>query len=367
VNRADSSTTLGRMNGLQLGAIIVGAMLGLGPLMNTRFAAVVAGRDAWIAITAAAILILIHAWLMTRIPKWYPQQTIDQILTRLSGQWIAKIVGLISVCLGLATCGITLWYTGHIMNTYILLFTPSWMISILLLLLSVYTVWFDLRVLGRVAVVIFLLAFPFKWFFFPPVLEMGNWYRLLPLAESGLQGIGYGMMMALFSFAGYELFLTFAPYVKEQKGMTKAMLTGVGYVSLMFIIGALTQQAVYPLPYLTKLWTPAIDYVSLVSIPILERTDLIFILFWFTVLYKTHVMYFYGAVLGTKEIFQLRSKMPALIGCTIVVLGLAMISLSNLEMERVLFFVMSSSIGFALFITLWITFFHWLQTKERSS
>jgi spore germination protein (amino acid permease) len=365
VNNLQASPSAERINATQLGAIIVGAMLGLGPLMNTRFAASAAGRDAWISIMVAAGMIIMNAWLITRIVKWYPQQTLTQILSSVSGRWVGKMILSISVVLGLATCSVTLWYTGHIMNTYILMFTPSAIISLMLLLLTVYTVWFDLRVLGRVAIVIFFIAFPFKLFFFPPAVEMANWYRLLPIAENGVGGIFYGTLMVLFSFAGYELFLTFAPYLKRQNGMTTAMLSSVGYVALMFIIGAMTQQAVYPLSYLTKLWTPAIDYVSLVAIPILERTDLIFILFWFTVLYKTHVMYFYSAVLGAKELFQMPSKTPAVIGCTVIVVGISMISISNLQMERVMFIVLSSSIGFAMVIPLGIVLFRWIARRRN--
>ncbi len=362
MNRDQPVNTL---NGLQLSSIILGAMLGLGPLMNVRFATLEAGRDAWISIILAAILILINLWIMTRVVMIYPNKTIAQIISGLMGTWLGKIGNAVNLVLSLMICAITLWYTGHIFNVYILLFTPSIVLSSCLLFVSVYTTWFDVRIIGRVVVVLFFVSFLFAIFFVPPVLQYGQIERILPIGKTGFSGIWHGMLMVMYSFAGYERFLVFAPFLDKFQGMTRSVLLSVFYVSLMFIVGAICEQLVYPILFLQKLWTPGIEYVSLVNISILERTDLIFILFWFGVLFKTHVSYFYSAVLEMKELMNAKSKTPAIVVSTIIIFATSFIKVNNVEMENWMFWTLSITVGISFIIPISIITMGWLKRKVQ--
>ena len=339
------------VSAFQLGTMIIGVMLSLGPLFIGRIAVENAGRDGWIVTTVASVIVMIHVWLMILLARRYPDLTISEYTGILLGKWVGKFVGSAFVILSLLSCAITIWYTGHLFNTYILLNTPSYVIALLSMMLTVYVALCELRTLGRVVVIIFFISMPFNLFFVPPISNHGDALALLPLLENDWHTLGAGVFGVLFAFAGYEVMQTYYAYTRDKKNIMKHVIWGVTFVCVLFILAVVTQQLVYPLEYLVKIWAPSVQYVALVTIPIFERTDMIFIMFWFLVLFKTNTMYFYRAVVETQHIMPWKRKNLLVIVFATLVFGLSFYSTSIIEMEVFLKWIFGSSVGLSLALT----------------
>ena len=339
------------ISAFQLGTMIVGVMLSLGPLFIGRIAVENANRDAWLVVIAASLIVLFNSWLMVKLAERHPNMTITQYSEQLLGKVIGKIIGIIFILLGALSCGVTLWYTGHLFNTYILLLTPGYILALFLLALTVYVSMCELRTLGRVTVLIFFISLPFNLFFFSPVSNHGDWYNLLPLFENDAKTWVGGILGVMFAFAGYEVLQTFYPYVRDKHKAMMHTIWGIVFVFVLFVAAVLTQQIVYPIDYLTKIWAPSVQYVALVSIPILERTDMIFILFWFVVLFKTNTMYFYRTVLEIGHVTGFSRHKLIVLALAITVYAFSFISISIEEMERWFVYIFSSSVGLSMILT----------------
>lgn len=340
------------ISAFQLGTMIVGVMLSLGPLIIGRVAAERAGRDGWLVTIIASVFILLGMWLMVRLAKRYPDQTVSEYSAQILGPVFGKLIGIVIILLGASSCALTLWYTGHLFSTYILLLTPRHVISLCLILLTAYVALCELRTIGRVVLLIFFISMPFNLFFVSPVLNHGDWKNVLPFFSNDWSTLAIGVLGVCFAFAGFEVTQSYFPYVRnQQKVMTHAML-GVVFVSVLFVLACLTQQLVYPLDYLTKIWAPSIQYVALVSIPIIERSDMIFILFWFVVLFKTNTMYFFRTVIEIRRVFGVSQQRLIIAVLSLIVYCTSMISLSIEQMEVYLIAVFSTSVFFAIGLTL---------------
>ncbi len=339
------------ISAFQMGTIIVGVMLSLGPLFIGRIATENAARDGWFVTMAASIIVFINTWMMMKLAARYPDLTVTQYAERLLGKWLGKLVGIVIIALGALSCGVTLWYTGRLFNTYILLMTPAYVLSLLLLLLTVYVSVCGLRTLGRVTVLIFFISLPFNLFFVSPVMNHGDIYHLLPLFENDAGTFVSGTLAVLFAYAGYEVLQTYYPYVIDQRKSMMHALWAVTFVSVLFILAVITQQLVYPLDYLAKIWAPSVQYVALVSMPILERTDMIFILFWFLVLFKTNTMYFYRAVLEIGHVTGIQRRNVIIVTLAVIVYSFSFISISIEEMERWFLYIFSTSVGISMILT----------------
>ena len=325
--------------------MVIGCMLGLGPLFIARIGTSVSGRDTWIAFLICGALILLNVLIVLKLIRRFPNQSLIQYMPIILGKWIGKIMGLIIILLGLFTIGVTFKIIGYIFNTYILMNTPPEALVFMLLLISIYTVSLDLRVLGRVTTILFLVSMFFSYFYFPPMTDYANVLRLFPVLETGWFVLLKGILAMLFSFTGAELILTFAPYVQDKEKIRFHMLWSIGFVVFLFFVAIVSQQLVYPLEYLKHLWAPSIHYISLVGVPVLERTDAIFTIFWFTVLYKTITVYKYHTIISIQHQFGVKSKIVVILLVATLAYILFLIPQNVFEMEKWMISILTANVS----------------------
>jgi spore germination protein (amino acid permease) len=320
----------------------VGVMVCLGPLFISRIATKAAGRDAWLVILFAGCVMIANSFVLLHLAKQFPKQTFIEYSQLLFGKWLGRLLAIVQLILAAELSSITLWYTSQVINVFILFQTPAAVITFSLMLLSFYAGQKGLNTIGRVTEIIFVISFGFALFFVPPVIEYGHWSFMRPFAEhAGLPWIS-GVWSVLFCFAGYEMVLTFYPFLKdsEKPKIKKQMIGHMIYVVSIFVIAVFTQQMVYPFSYMQKLWLPSIHYVSLVKLPIMERSDLVFILFWFSVFFKSNMVFYYRTVIDTQLLFKIKSPKWVLIILAALIFAGTFQSTNPHQMEHRLMFVM---------------------------
>ncbi len=347
MNRPPHSMSL---HASQFAMMLIGCTVGIGPLFIARIATVASGRDAWIVFLIYLAIILCNSLIMVQLAKRFPKQTFVQYVPELVGTWIGKCIGFILIVLGILTIAVTMKILSYIIATYVLLKTPMDMFNVIILMLLIYLVMFDLRVMGRLATGLFFVSFLFSYFYIPPVNDYGNVLLLMPFFENGWQGIWKGLGAILFSLSGLELFLTYYPYVDDKRNMRKYFIWSILFVGLLFEISLFTQQLVYPLKYLAHLWAPSIHYISIVEFPVFERTDAIFTIFWFTVLFKTAAVYMYHSVISIQQVFQVHQK--RIIVFLVAVLGFAVTKMigNAADIEKWMIYVLTANVGLSLIL-----------------
>ncbi len=361
IHRVDS------LSSFQLSTVLTGAMVGIGPLFVSRIAALQVGRDGWIVMLVACVIVLLNTIVLLKLAKRYPNETVIQYSPRILGKFLGKSIGAVLILSGLLICSFSLWFTGHIFSDYILVLTPPYMISFMLLALIVYGSMFDMRVLARTTVVIFLLALPFFFFFIQPYVDYGNTLYLFPMATHSLGQMTQGVLILLFSFAGYELILSLYPYVKDKQKAPFHIGWGMLLSIVILFLAVLTQQLVYPIELLEKVWLPSVDYVAYAYIHVIERTDGIFLIYWFAVLFKTGSFYFYRSVIEIQHWLGLKSKNKIIWMLAPIVLIIPCLNVSILQMETYLIYVMAGTVWLSLVFPLFYLFIDTLKGKGKLS
>jgi spore germination protein len=305
----DKTTGKMTLTSFQATSVLVGIIVGIGLLFVSRISVHYVGRGAWLAVFLAGLVVILNGWIMIKLAGRFPQQTIVEYVQVIFGKWLGICIGFILILLSLIMTIFTLWFTGQIITAFVLFATPSYIVMLSLMLLTIYTAYAGMNAVGRMNEIIFIVSFGFAIFFIPPVVEYGNFSFIRPIIQPPNLHFLSGIPLLLFCYTGYELVLSFYPFVKESEKhkMLKHMSLNMIYVCVIATIAVITQQIVFPIHALERIWLPSIQYVKLVSLPILERTDLVFTLFWFFVFYKAHTVYFYRSVIESQLLFKLRT------------------------------------------------------------
>ena len=296
------------LTSFQIFSLIIGAMLGFGALNISRFATASVGRDGWISVLFAGVIIIINSFIMIKLNNRFPGKTIVQYSQEIVGKFFGRTISLLFVASAICIAGLTLSISAFVINSWILTFTPTYVIYASILLPCCYVCLKDLKVLGRVLTILFFLHIVFFFLFLPPVTQTGNFMNILPIARSGWFEIFSGIPSTLYCFAGYEIILIFYAYTDDKKKSAKTAIWSIVTMVFIYTFAVITQIIVFPLDYLKKLWVPSVNFISIISVPFLERLDIIFVTSWIYVFFKVISIYYYAATVEFQQIFNIKSR-----------------------------------------------------------
>jgi spore germination protein len=332
----------------QFFSLLFGGMLGFGSLNISRFATVAVGRDGWISVLLGGIIVMINTLVFIGLSKRFPEKTIIQYSKIILGKFLGGAIGLLFVISAIFIAGLTLAITAFIINSWILTFTPPYIIYITMLLVSLYVCIKDLKILGRVSVILFFLHIIFFFLFIPPVTQMGNLKNLFPIGKSGWINILKGIPSILYCFAGYELISIFYPYAQEKKKSAKVGLLSISILVMIYTFAVITQIITFPLDYLKKAWVPSVNFISIISVPFLERLDIIFISSWIYVFFKVISSFYYAATLEIQQIFNVKNRKFICVLIAPLIFSIAFFSGTINQIDRFTFVATSYTLGLSL-------------------
>lgn len=312
----------------QFMTIIVGAILGVGALSLGRIATEIAGRDSWLSLGISGAVVSFNVYICLKLAKRFPTESFVQYSKRVVGKYLSLLIGLSYAFLFLSICVVTNVVCSYMVNTWILLLTPRWVIHFTMLLLCVYVCIKDLKVIARVTALLFLILIPFSVLYIPPIFISGNILNILPVGQTGITAIIKGGFVSLYCYVGYETILFYYPYVDDKRKAEKYTYAGIGYIIFLYTFAAFTQLLVYRPEVLKRMWFPSINFISLMALPFLERADILFLVIWIAVFFKVIAVYFYTATISIQQVFNIKDRRKI-----VFVLGPVLFFVSNLNMS----------------------------------
>jgi spore germination protein (amino acid permease) len=334
----------------QIFSLLFGGMLGFGALTISRYATNSAGRDGWISVLLAGIIIILNSFVIIKLNNRFSEKTIIQYSQDILGKFLGKTIGLLLVLSALCISGLTLAMTAYVINSWILVYTPPYAIYASMLFLCVYACLKDLKVIGRIATFLFFLHIVFFFLFLPPLAQTGNIMSIFPIAKTGWSNIIKGIVPVLFCFAGYELISVFHPFADDKKKSSKAAIWSVVAIVLIYTFAVITQIVTFPLDYLKKLWVPSANFIALIYVPFLERLDIIFISSWIYVFFKVLTAYFYAATIEIQQIWCIKNRNNICYFIAPIVFLIAFFSGNIKRIESLTYWVASLTVFISLII-----------------
>lgn len=345
------------LSSFQLFALIFGAMLGIGALNIGRYATYFSGRDGWICVFIAGLLVFINGYILMRICDRFPGKTFFEIIELIFGKFIGKMILFLWMISFLVISAINLSFSNFIINTYILYDTPPLFLSISMLSTSVYLCVKNLKVIGRIYVLLFLMHIVFFFFFLPPIFQLGDIRSILPIAKTPMPQMLLGIVWVFYTFCGFELLGIYYPLSPDPKRSRKSIVWALSSIVFLYTIASATQIITMPIPYLQSTFLPSFSFVSIVFIPFLERVDLLFVFSWIFAMYKAISVYQFSSVLAIEKIFSFKNRMFSGLFTGMGILGISLFLSDILHLETLsIWFITIYALLFLFFPILLLTF-----------
>lgn len=295
------------ITGRQLFTLIFMAQLGSEVLSISHAEAEVAGHDTWLAALLSGLCaqagIMLIWWLGSR----YPARNYFAYVPQIVGRPIGACVNFIYGCYYAFSGCLLIMNYADVLNRLLLVFTPRWILVLMLLIACGYAATLSLKKLAFVtqsylplAVVSFLL-----------IVFTGNYgldmKNLLPVLPSGWNPVIKGIYVAFSSYVGYDLLLYAFPYVKtkSKKRLLLVMTLANGTAIFYYVAVCLICTTMFSLKQLEEIPEPLIFILKYYHIELLQSLDILFLIFYICIVSDTVYVYFF---LSAKAFLHLRSR-----------------------------------------------------------
>lgn len=362
----------GKISNIQAGMLAVTSLTIVGHLILLTVVISQARQDGWISSIIGTCLGLIGIIALVKLLQSFPGLTLIEILFQ-HFSWVGKVIGILYLVYFFV---MTILATRLFAEAYkkIMVDTPLWAFVTIILLLTTFIVYSGLETLGRLnqvmlpVLVIIAIAVVF--------LTMGkekDYSNLLPILGNGFTPVAKGSLSVMGWFGEFIIMSMIFPYVQQPKRLVK---TGVvaAIITLVFFLGPITGPiAMFGPVEAAKMTLPTFSEVRyIVAGEVINRFDVIAILFWTVGLMIRISIFFYGVCLGTAQALKLTSYHPLVIPFAwLIGVGAILFAKNYAELKEFLFQTyvpLNLLIGFVIpLLLLLVTVFRFQKRKSMQS
>ncbi|RAV12997.1 spore gernimation protein [Paenibacillus contaminans] len=358
----------GRLSTKQLSVLVIFSVIGESLLVIPSSVAEEAKQDAWISGLIGMTAGLLIAWMIFRIGQTYGPKTLIEHNRALLGRWAGGTVSVLYLLYFLINISALIREIGDFITTQFLPETPLRAVHLIIVILIIWAVKSGLETLARAGEVFFPLFAVLLISMFVFLLPQFHSDRLQPMLGQGIPSILRGSLF-IFAFPFCELIvlLMIFPYVahnpKLQKDYMLAVLFGGLTICLLILISILVLG-----PNLSAYHSYA-SYAIAQKISIghfVERLEALLAVNWIVSTYYKISLFYYGLILGSAQLFNLRDYRQLTVPTGMIVFGLAFIISPNIVYfnAKVSYWVIID-ILFALLIPALLFFIGLTRRKKR--
>lgn len=280
----------------QLFFILIQSQIGTGLLSLPNAVQKTAKGDGWISTIFAGIavqLIITVYWLLL---KRFPNLTYPEITQKLFGSLFGKLVNLVIYLNFILVGGLASILFIKLINLWLLPFTPNWVISLLIVMASIYLTISDLRIIARFFVIassliLLVLFISILSLFIPKEVQF-----ILPIGSSGLKNILMGSNNSLLAMLGFEGILFMFPFViQNQKGVLKTISLANIFITLFYTYFIFITLITFSPNQLTQMRAPILNLLRGISFNVIDRLDLVFLSIWLVPMTTSVIAYLFMA------------------------------------------------------------------------
>jgi spore germination protein KB len=348
------TTRLGHRETLTLLIMIISGKIFLSLPRNLIFLGDSAG---WLIILLSGLISVGLFHLIYALIRKFPEDNLFQIARRLTGKYLGAGLGLLLFGFFLIDAALLIRQFAESFILAILPRTPISVITIIFLILLMYSTLLGIETLSRVAwflgpylllalIIIFLFALPKNPQQLLPLLGAGP----LPLCKQGLLHIS--------NYAEIILLLVLAPLIRQKEKIYKIGLWGL-IISIVIFTG-ITANIIMTFNYAAAadLAFPVFQLTRLISLgEFIQRTEALFVFLWFFTAGLQMSGLFYGTVISFSETFQIREYRPLVFPLAVLIFAISMFPQSMTETNYFDYFLCSpyySLITFGIPALLWL-------------
>lgn len=287
--------------------LILSIQIGMGALALPSDIAKIAGYDGWISILIAGLLCFLITVAIILLCKRFEGISILDINTVLFGRFVSFILNLALLLYLVLAAVSNLAFLASSVGVWFFRITPLWILTLYISIPSIYLAGKGLKGICRFN---FLLVF-----IIPVLLSLVflniRYFRitnLLPVGIHGMSNILGALPHTAFSYLGFETLLFSFVYIKNKQYIIKH--TAIGYLTVIFIFTFffISNIAILGENLIIKRIVPFVGLARMVSVPVLERLDLYYLVIWIAAMLLSINAYMFFVHDTAKKIFHLKSN-----------------------------------------------------------
>ncbi|MVQ39450.1 GerAB/ArcD/ProY family transporter [Paenibacillus sp. MAH-34] len=276
----------------QLFFLIIKTQIGIGLLSLPSKIQSSAKGDAWISVLIAGGIIQLLLFIYSRLLRKFPDLTFSRITVELFGSYIGKVINIIYYVFFIFIAAYATTLYVQLVHTWMLTYTPSWVLEFLIIGTGVYLAHENLRVIARFFVltsVLFGCLILLSFFNFTNEMHITN---ILPIGQSGIEQMLRGSEKTFFSMLGFEVILYFYTQVQNNsKGLIRIVSLANCFVTLFYTYFVFICVIGFSPKVLGQINEPVLYIFKGLTYQVFDRLDLIFLTIWFIPMTATIVSY----------------------------------------------------------------------------
>ncbi|WP_456274479.1 GerAB/ArcD/ProY family transporter [Bacillus sp. AK031] len=283
------------------------AQTGVGIAGLPRIIFLESGNDAWISVLLSGVLLAFAITVIVLLLKNYESADLYGIHKDIFGKWVGCLFSLAYIGYLFLIAYLVIMHYTEMVQAWIFPQLPTWLLTGLLIFLTVYAVLGGVRVIVGLSFLTFILTAWLALMLYAP-LRYIDYTHFFPIWNHSLKEIGTGVYKTAFSVIGFELLLLLYPYVKDKKKILKFSLYGIGYTTFLYTLVTFVSIGFFSEMTLEKTIWPVLSMFKIVRIPNLERFEFIAVSYWMLVILPNICLYFWAATRGIKRVTGFKQR-----------------------------------------------------------
>lgn len=296
----------------QLYFFLIQSQIGIGLLSLPNVVQSTAKGDGWISTIVAGVIVQVTLLVYWFLLKQFPNENYTKITKIIFGKYIGKLLNFIIYMYFILTGSLALILFINCINLWLLPLTPIWVLSLVIILASIYLTISELKVIARFFVIAsFLLVFLIFLSFFTYNLPK-EFQFILPIGNSGVKNILMGSNKSLISMLGFEGVLFIFPYIfNKEKGVLKTVSFANLTVTAIYTYFLFLCLISFSPNQLKQVREPVLYLFKALTYKMLDRIDLIFLSSWIVPMTTSIIAYLYlsSKSISSKEKYYKKTVM----------------------------------------------------------
>lgn len=291
----------------QIAFIVFSYIVGYGVISLPKDIAKDLGTSGWISIIIGDIVILFSAYLFIYLAKTFNNKTIFEYSKILTGKFISYCIILFISVYSISVGSMITRLSSETIKLSFLINTPVWALSLLMTLVSFYTLINDIKVLGKIfeifAIIVIIMSLAIHF----GIFTQGELTNLKPFFALDMDSFLKTLPKIIFPFVGIEILAVLPMDVKKKnKRIFKHISFMVIFIGILYVIvveSCISVMGVESIIHYEDALFATIRRIEIDYLQFLKRLDSIFIIAWLLVVYGTIVLGLYMAIFLLNNLF----------------------------------------------------------------
>ncbi len=306
----------------QMQILIILDAFSTGMIIIPRRLAIYGKQDGYIIMIIATLIAMFYMYLIMSVGRLFPNDSFVTYTKRVLTKPISYIISIGFVLKIIINLTSELRLYSEVINDTILFKTPVILISISMLLVSIYCASKGIETRARISEILIVLVLAFMALVVIMLTFKSDFSNLKPILNTPFQDLALGSIKSISAFIGIEYGLLIYPFLRDKKKARHSAVTAVFFHGILLTIIAILCITRFEYLSLQRQLYPVLELINTIELPgtFIERQDSFVISFWIIGVFTTMTAGLFFACILLKDIFKKGSHLTYIWICALIIL-----------------------------------------------